>query len=1191
MLQLRLTQRPAGNGQHRVEATLEGDGARRLAESNFDFLLLDQDEEDLRWYLEDYLQYPQDPAPAIARRIEERMAEIGTELFRSVFQASEDARGLWAVLRDRLPDTRVEIVTGVSEANAIPWELLRDPKTDTPLALSARSFVRAQPTPARRPHLPRGERDKIRILLVICRPKGDGDVPFRSVASRLIKGLDEANREAYDLDVLRPPTFEQLGRVLRQAKEEGRPYHVVHFDGHGTYGEIARRPGRHGYVLFESAFRGDADLVDGSVLGGLLAEAQVPVLVLNACRSARAEPADRPDSNADPDSRAQAFGSLAQEVIAAGVVGVVAMRYNVYVVTAAQLVAELYASLGHGRTLGEAVTQARKNLHDDPLREVAFDPRPLQDWLVPLVYEVVPLQLFPEVSPEQENSPRINEIPAGGIATAGGSLDSSLPPPPTVGFFGRDETLLALDQAFNYDNVVLLHSYAGSGKTSTAVEFARWYSLTGGVEGPVLFTSFERYLSLPRVLDQIGHVFEARLEGRGIHWLSLDDPARHDVALQLLSEVPVLWIWDNVEPLTGFPAGTESAWSPREQDELVSFLRKARRAKAKFLLTSRRDESAWLGLLPIRIAVPPMPILESLQLARALATQRGCQLSEIEAWRPLLEFAQGNPLTVTVLVGQALRNGFVTREEIESFVARLRSGAATFLDEASQGRSRSLGASLAYGFEHGFSEDERRKLAHLYLFQGFVRVSALCMMGETEAPWCLPQLRGLTREEAAALLERAADVGLLTSHGSGNYSIHPALPWYFRNAFEQLSPEGRLAAMRAFVEVMGELGNLYHDLYGEGDSGVIAVLRAEEMNLLHARSLARSHGWWHRVTSAMQGLMVLYDYMGRHAEWKRLVVEIVPDFVDPSNDLPLPGREEKWHLVTEYRVLLARAERQWIEGERLQKILVDWEIQRASPALAKLPEELDSAERYSIRNLAVSFQILGHIRRGLGRADCVPAYEASIKLAERVGEAAVAAVSAFNLGNTFCLLPSLRNLSLAEHWYRRSLDLFAKGDGIWRGRCLGQLGYVAYERFWEAKAAGRPSADLVIFLQYAAMQCNEALKLFPPNAIAPLAVTHGQLGAIFHSAGEFGHALLHYRQAIRYYELQGDAYNAAKSRSNMARTLFEAGIWTDALKYAEAALHGFEGYGQSAADMVEEVSQLIREIRVEHGSGMPPPVP
>ncbi len=78
----------------------------------------------------------------------------------------------------------------------------------------------------------------------------------------------------------------------------------------------------------------------------------------------------------------------------AGVAGVVAMRYNVYVVTAAQFVADLYAALAQGQALGQAVTMGRKQLHDQPLREIAFKPRPLQDWAVPVVYKAAPIELF-----------------------------------------------------------------------------------------------------------------------------------------------------------------------------------------------------------------------------------------------------------------------------------------------------------------------------------------------------------------------------------------------------------------------------------------------------------------------------------------------------------------------------------------------------------------------------------------------------------------------------------------------------------------------------------------------------------------------------------------------------------------------------------------------------------------------------
>ncbi len=1197
MLQLSLRQTALPEGHHRVDLYLTGDGAPRAATATFSLSLSPQEEEDLRWYLEDFLQYPHEPAPTIARRIEGRMAEVGTELFKAVFQANDDARKVWNRVEERLPETRIEIITGVTEAATIPWELLREPAADAVLALTAHSFVRAQPNTARAPQLPARKKGKIRILLVICRPQAEKDVPFRSVASQLLRGLNETNCEAYDLDVLRPPTFEQLGKVLRQAHREGQPYQVVHFDGHGTYMEVEEsggvgallgrltsivlagpREGKHGYLWFENPQLGDkGELVDGTSLGQLLATTGVSVLVLNACRSAHTEPAEKPsaDSTTDLHSQVRALGSLAQEVMDAGVAGVVAMRYNLYVVTAAQLVAELYASLVRGATLGEAVTLARKNLADNPLREVVYAPLPLQDWTVPVVYEATPLQLFPKA--KDGDGLKIH-VAAGDTASATGSLDEDLPPPPDAGFFGRDETLLALDRAFDQTPIVLLHAYAGSGKTTTAAEFARWYSLTGGVEGPVLFTTFERYLPLPRVLDRIGQVFGSALESSGVNWLALDDATRRQVALQVLAQVPVLWIWDNVEPVAGFPAGTESAWSAEEQEELLGFLRDLRNTKTKVLLTSRRDERPWLGDLPTRIAVPPMPIMESLQLVRALAAKHGRRLTDVEDWRPLLAFAQGNPMTVTVVGRQALREGFKTREQIEAFVTRLRSGEATFPDEVGEGRSRSLGASLAYGFET-FSEEERKKLVLLHLFQRFVNVDALCIMGDPGTPWYLPEVRGLTREEGIALLDRAAEVGLLTAHGDGYYGTHPALPWFFKGLFERCYPAEDLAVTKAFVEVMGTLGDHYHAQYERGNRDVRAVLWTEEANLLHARRLARVHGWWGPEIATMQGLLQLYDHMGRWAEWRRLVEEIVPDFVDPETEGPLPGREDDWSLVTEYRVRLALKERQRAQAERLQNVLVDWCRRRVAPALARPAGELENGDRNAVRTLAAIILQLGQIRRELGRPDCVTAIEEALDLCERIGERVEAAVCAYNLGRVFIEIPVLRDLDQADRWCRRSLDLHDESDRLGCGRCVGQLGLVAFERFRETRAAGRPAEEILRHLNEAVRLYQEALLLFPRDAVNDVAVAHYQLGLIYGSAGNPDRAVQHYREAVQRFEQAGDLLKAARTRLNVAIALSNAGRRADGLEYAEAALRGFESFGERAAAEIEKTRGLIAEIR------------
>ena len=278
------------------------------------------------------------------------------------------------------------------------------------LALSAQAFVRAQQGGP--PSLAPGKiADKVRILLAICRPRAGDDVPFRSVAGRLVKGLSDEDREAFQLDVLRPPTYEQLAKELRLAKEKRRalPHRAFRRarrlrrpgdlggDGQNLSNVMLKgeTTGPRGYLAFEDPdSKTRSKFVDGFTIGGLLRDAGVPILILNACQSAFAEAKSQPDEDAPETAREEieAYGSLAQAVMNTGAAGVVAMRYSVYVVTAAQFVAELYGALARGRTLGEAVAWARRNLADKPNRKIAYDARPLQDWPVPVVWERTPLQ-------------------------------------------------------------------------------------------------------------------------------------------------------------------------------------------------------------------------------------------------------------------------------------------------------------------------------------------------------------------------------------------------------------------------------------------------------------------------------------------------------------------------------------------------------------------------------------------------------------------------------------------------------------------------------------------------------------------------------------------------------------------------------------------------------------------------------
>jgi hypothetical protein len=116
---------------------------------------------------------------------------------------------------------------------SLPWELLRDPKRATPLALDLAAMDRTLVIEGAAAPVPPGE--VLRVLMVIARPAGLKDVGYQMIARPLVDRLS-AVRVRVDLDVLRPPTLEAMHKALGAAAAKGEPYHILHFDGHGTFG-------------------------------------------------------------------------------------------------------------------------------------------------------------------------------------------------------------------------------------------------------------------------------------------------------------------------------------------------------------------------------------------------------------------------------------------------------------------------------------------------------------------------------------------------------------------------------------------------------------------------------------------------------------------------------------------------------------------------------------------------------------------------------------------------------------------------------------------------------------------------------------------------------------------------------------------------------------------------------------------
>jgi hypothetical protein len=103
------------------------DGENHLRDVPFVDPLTEKDLKDLRWYLEEYLDWPfNEPVQKRAEKIERQLDVWGAALFGAVF-AKPEAR----VLCDRLLESRddarfVTIQSPDPRVLRLPWELMRD---------------------------------------------------------------------------------------------------------------------------------------------------------------------------------------------------------------------------------------------------------------------------------------------------------------------------------------------------------------------------------------------------------------------------------------------------------------------------------------------------------------------------------------------------------------------------------------------------------------------------------------------------------------------------------------------------------------------------------------------------------------------------------------------------------------------------------------------------------------------------------------------------------------------------------------------------------------------------------------------------------------------------------------------------------------------------------------------------------
>ncbi|QQM42200.1 tetratricopeptide repeat protein [Streptomyces liliifuscus] len=1101
--------------------------------------------EELRWYLEDYLRAPFGVYGERGPRVEAQFPKWGAQVFEAVF-GSGPARDAYTRARARGGPVEIVVRSGTAQHLGLPWELMADPERPTPIALDDQVVVsRSLPTAALGNVFTVGG-SRLRVLMVISRPSGTADVGYQMIARPLLRRL-EAVRGQVDLVVLRPPTLEHLERTLEEAREAGEPFQIVHFDGHGVFGEapasgggwpsvMFQGPGPQGMLAFEKA-TGGSDLVPAGRVAQVLKKSQVPVVVLNACQSAVLG--------------SQLEAAVATRLLQEGAGAVVAMAYSVYAVAAAEFMTAFYERLFAGDLLSAAVSAGRQRLDRHDLRPSPKGLMPLADWVVPVVYTRADVHFAGlRTGRDQQESldellDRMREQPAD--ADTGDEASPESPLAAVGEFTGRDALLYTLDTAARLDRVVVLYGPGGTGKTELAKAFGRWWRDTGALddERGVIWHSFEPGVAsfgLDGVINSIG------LGLFGAQFALLDQEKRQSLVETTLVTRRLLLIWDNFESVHTLPDPTHATQplTEPEREELRGFLdRIAAKGKSAIIVTSRTPET-WLGTARRRIKVGGLESDEANEYAEQLLSSYPDtkKRRESKAFGELMQWLDGHPLSMRLILPR------LDSTAPRDLLAGLQ-GTTPLADADGGGRTTSLSASIAYSFTHLSAEDQHA-LTVVSLFHGVVDADVLGQF--STLPEVPEWYQGRTASEWAQVLERATEVGLLTSLGVGMYRIHPALPAYLTSSWQALAPGGhhelRTAAELALLDAYATFGGWLLQQVQGGDAQLAMVLiHLQRRTMGSLLGYALDHSLWDQAQGIAQPLDEYWDARGLVEEARAWVNRARVAMEDSDGNAPdlnssagalwlfLTGSQANRHVRAGQLDQAERTYRDILHALRLQPATskqrsrlaviyhqlgrVAQERGQLTEAEARCRQSLTIAEDLGDRpGMALSYHQLGVVAQDRGQLDeAETRYRQSLTIKEDLGDRPGMARSYHQLG---IVAQDRGQLDEAETRYRQSLTIKEDlGDRPGMARSYHQLGIVAHER-------GQLTAAEDWYRQ--ALTIAEDLGDRPG-----MASTYHQLGVVTHERGQLTAAEDWYRQSLTIKEDIGD-------RPGMALTYHQLGV-------------------------------------------------
>jgi hypothetical protein len=1005
-------------------------------------------------------------------------------------------------------------------------------------------------TPNQVSEVVRNDDHTVRILFVIPRIRGQSGAAYQSTGMRLVNGLCKQCGEYFQMEVLHAPTNMRLVERLEKAKADGKPFHIMHYDGHAAYlrpadlgsqGRLITAPQdehkNEGYLLLENTEK--PDFMDGRTLGKLLVENGVSILSLNAAHEVA--------SIEDEHLSRNAFEAVIAGCQAAGLPGALAIPYFYASDAPAVYLGDVYAALAQGESLGEAVASEQRyfaSLAVRPPREDVFIP---EDWRAPFILEAAPLRIAEKIAVEGALIFRISILERGQEIKPERMDPRLLKREPELGIYGRDELALMLEQAFDHGAVVLLFGEDGAGKTCAAVEFARWQANNGANgDQPILYTSLANCANLTEVLDEFGQVYAGALLERHLVWNELEDFQREKLIKDVLKKVPLLWIWDDFERVN---QDRVTPWERTEKEKLVEFIKSLADSAARLLIISNNPEKE-LSEDVLRVKIQPLTQSSVASLVRRRLRER-----------PIPGVTEQAALE---LIGE----GAVNLKVLDIFLKHP--------DLFTSPAPDVLLGGLVTAMLDALSHEDQQLISLAALFSTVLNIDVLVEMGNPQRPWCLSEIKGYTQEKIQQTLARAEALGLI-AHISGRYYLLDAV--LLNDLVPELQRRFSLdKAGAAFANAMSLLSRDLAQRWENGDKEQIGLLEAEETNLKHALILAYQHGWRNALARLLMGLRLVYIQHGQYVPWARLLDTVAPDYLTGTGKLRREMGSDAI-LYVECCVEVSQLRQRFSEAANWQQLRVDWERRLAADVLYTDPQKLDAEAVQKIKSLASALAFLGELHMKAGSPKAIDAYKAAFRTVKLLKKTSLAAQYAYHIADGYIVIPAGQNLQMARRWIKKSLSLRDEADRLGRGQSTALFGKVAFEKFMKGQKEYRPGAEQVGYLNEALGFSFDALNLLPEDAAAELGNVHETIGYLYLQAENMLDAALeHYDLAIKYKEQVQDIYGAARARFNVAVALFLLARFEKGHQYALEALRGFEALGAEGEGEAQKIRGLIAKF-------------